>query len=484
MVFLRFLVFALLAESPSVLWTGLSGHSSLAVRTVGDVNGNGTEDMVALTGDVSGSDLWCLDGLTSEVLWNQTGLPSIQPAECFSSVPDANGDGILEVAAGLGGASEPTVFVVSGLDGQILWSLELGYEQPIYDLACAPGSQGEPSVIVTSRIDGYFVYFTAIEEGSIRWEYGVFTYDPDIHTLSDFSGNDRGEMGYCVDRRSITSGGCYIKDGYSGGEIFSTSACYYPQMDVCDFPEPLIAVGQDGYPPDFRLETVPGGEIIFSLSWSEAILANIQGVVGVEGGPFFPPVLIGWDENYLNFIHYLYWPYVTDSCYFPNDIVKIEPYQAGANSWKLAVLTKYCFHTMDPYYETSPGPFCDLPSLFGKDICMLQSDQYPAPLAAAVVGGDPCLCVIETSNPLSIEGESSTNQLAPSLNLISNPTPGGLSLFLEDDFCGAVVLDMSGRQRVHIDKSMEDDVFVELPPGVYLIVPEEDNPVPIQAIVI
>jgi len=243
----------------------------------------------------------------------------------------------------------------------------------------------------------------------------------------------------------------------------------------------MIAVGQTGYPPDFRLETVPGGAVLFDLYWGEAILGEIQGVSGVQGGPFPAPVLMGWEGENLNFI---FSPdgLVSLPCAFPNNIQRMEPFQVTVETWSIAVLTSRTFHVMDPILSTDPGPSCDLPSNYGVDLCLLTSDQYPTPLAAVALSGTPGLCVLVTSWPEGIE--VTTPMADPYVRLARNPSTEGLNLILAEGFGGASVFNIIGRRVARIETIHTGEVFVDLSPGVYFVLEDAGNAPPLRAVVI
>ena len=96
------IIISLLSAPPSMVWTALPETDLLAVETVADVNGNGTEDVVASPHFSSGSGLYCVDGFTGETLWTNPEVPGVRSRICLCSVPDLNGDGIRDLAISTG----------------------------------------------------------------------------------------------------------------------------------------------------------------------------------------------------------------------------------------------------------------------------------------------------------------------------------------------------------------------------------------------
>lgn len=61
------IIISLVSAPPSIVWTALPETDLIAVETVADVNGNGTEDVVASPHFGSGSGLYCVDGLAGDM---------------------------------------------------------------------------------------------------------------------------------------------------------------------------------------------------------------------------------------------------------------------------------------------------------------------------------------------------------------------------------------------------------------------------------
>jgi len=142
---LLILLLGLTADTPCILWSNLPDQYASAVENIGDVNENGTDDVVVLSQDSPDSPLWCFDGRTSQVLWVTSGLPEITDSRCLVSTPDMNGDGIRDIALGGGETSRDdpdSVFAFSGSNGHKIWSKPMLYGCHVADVAVSSPPPG------------------------------------------------------------------------------------------------------------------------------------------------------------------------------------------------------------------------------------------------------------------------------------------------------------------------------------------------------
>lgn len=481
------LLLALTAEAPCILWTGIPEYSAFAVECVGDVNGNGTEDLVAIVQTDSGSTLWCLDGRSSQVLWTRSGLPHITYRDCVATTPSLDADMTMDVI--LGGSdnlppAQGRILALSGEDGQTIWEILTDHLSTVAAVAWSPAPPDEVPVVHASVKVGDFRYFLSFDgiDGHALWEVAHATADAGIHTIEDFSGNGWGEMGYSVDRGSAYSGFCRVHDGRTGTQLYNVSSWYYGRMDLTDYPEPLIAVGQwGGFGADLRLLSVPAGNELYGLSEYQVIYDQVKFVRGVEGGPLPFPVLLGWSGSEMNLVCGLGGA-VSETYDYTGSIIEIEGCPFPEGLWKLAVLTTGFFYLSEPEeYFVSPGDSCSLPAS-GQDLCLLNSDQFPTPLAAVVLSGTPGVCVLVTSWPEGIE--EAEPQVEYPLRLLGNPARDGLHLFLEDGFQGASVLDVRGRVVARIPTGPIGEIDLSVLPGVYFIIADGVDSTPVRAVVL
>jgi len=478
-----------ICTTPCVLWTALPDQDIVAVACPGDVNGNGTADVVAAARYDAGG-LWCLDGRTGATLWFAD-LPGVCWRDCLCAVPDLDGDLIGDVAVGACDGKPPCqgrVLAVSGADGHVIWDSPNDTYGTVYAVASSPGPVGELPVIHASVLVDVWVTFLTLDgaDGDTLWSVTDATLDPWIHTMADFSGNGWGEMGYSRDRGSVDAGRCSIYDSLTGTLLYQAYTCYYGRMDICDTPSPLIAVGQwGGMSADLRLISMPSGTTLYEHDEYEVIYNCIRFVRDVQGGTLPFPVLMGWEGSEMNLICGIT-GIVGDKYVFPSNLVEMAPFQTRIYDWELAVLANETFHAVVPSLDApDTGPSCPLPEgATGKDLCLMQSDCYPTPLAGiALSGSGPGLCAVVTSWPEGIEGEESPSS-DHWVHLLANPGCGGIHLQVGRGNGRAIVLDITGREVAGVGPVQSGTVFLPLPPGVYFVVDGESGAPLFRAVVI
>lgn len=118
--------------SGHLLWRFNGGDNAECVRSIPDVNGNGTDDVIVGFGMLqSDQNLYCINGGSSgsgSVVWKieTTGGASggyFWGDQCLSISRDVNGDGFCEVLAGTAGGGR-TANLFDGDSGDLIWQLD------------------------------------------------------------------------------------------------------------------------------------------------------------------------------------------------------------------------------------------------------------------------------------------------------------------------------------------------------------------------
>jgi hypothetical protein len=135
---------------------------------IGDVNGDGTPDIITGAGPGGGPQVSVYDGVTHQLLTSFFGMPSSFTGGIFVAAADINGDGYADIIVGADAGGGPQVQVFSGKDGSLLKSffafpasfsggvrVAVGdvNGDAIADIVCGAGPGGGPQVAIYSTKD-------------------------------------------------------------------------------------------------------------------------------------------------------------------------------------------------------------------------------------------------------------------------------------------------------------------------------------------
>lgn len=106
-------------------WKFAAPDAVYQVATIGDVNANGTEDVLVATGDADGDYTYCIDGgSTGSATWIWRYFVNAT-SYCCEAIDDVNGDTIPDALIGTWNANGD-VICVNGHDGTFIWSAPVG----------------------------------------------------------------------------------------------------------------------------------------------------------------------------------------------------------------------------------------------------------------------------------------------------------------------------------------------------------------------
>lgn len=464
-----------------VVWSAQPGESFLDVENIGDVNGDGTDDIVAATTLNQSNGLYCFSGLTGDTLWVAQDLPGITLTGALCAIPDVNQDGFSDIALGTGwetGSSLGDVNVVSGVDGSSIWSRQT--EWPIEAINYSTGPPDSYPILHATLWgisgDTQFLALDGQNADSL-WCHVTWTDDRKVSVISDFSGNNWDEISICHDRGSAYSGLCEIVDGLTGTQLCSTGTIYFGAMDITDTPVFTIATRSWGGEIEILAANIISGDTLYTIPEGNLAADTLMFITGVSGGNLPFPILTTWSSFYnkVYLICGLSGSYQYSITYGSNVVLPFG-YQVSENLWNLGVLTNEQFYITEPSITNPvPGPSCNLPSIPGRDFCFLNSDLYPTPLAAVVMssGAGPGICTIATSWPVGIQ-KPENYPVIVNTSLLSNPCNGGIYLQTEEAQTNIRILDITGRLVESIQKLEAGIHFIPLPSGVYHIIERDD----------
>lgn len=476
---IELLAISLVALPPEVQWTAWPAGGIVDVECAGFIDGDSTEDVFAASGEAPGHGVMCLSGATGVLLWHNDSLPGIAGKGCLRSIRDVDEDGCRDVAVGFTSG----VAVLSGSTGEVIWSV--GQTHPVCWVETANGPQPSDTYVLVNRRDSYWTSCAAYggRGGPYQWEtpYVATSVDYVRATGEDYNGSGWSELVITVNRQSVSSGWEDVVDGADGSMFHREYTVYYGTADVCDTPMPLLVVSHFGYIPVMWAWSFESGSVVWSsddyeLSFSRVlILPDITGppcpereVLGLSGTHM---TLVSMDEDYVGW----YGQYT-----FPEAVKELGYYCEG-DTWRVAIVTQTGFHCPElEFLSPSTEPSITLPNSDARDLCLLDSDLFPTPMAAVAMedSAGPGVCAICTS--WFAGGGEAPGQIGLTLEDCSpNPcrdvavvewrseAPGPVSISVYDSSGRLCMVQHhgtlpGGRHAVRIDAR-------ELPAGCYLV---------------
>ena len=361
----------------------------------------------------------------------------------------------------------------------IFWFLISKQDEIIRFVQRAIGPEPGDVYVLASKMHPYeWCEYFALDgqTGYSAWSNTISTLSSYICvTDSDVSGNDWSEMGYLVDRATVMNGAACVRDGLTGAYYGGSGAMFYPTMDICDSPIPCLAVSNWGDYPVMWVNELTSGNTIWSSDDPSLSFQVPQFIPNITGPSTpYPEILtrqganltlIRGDDGYFQ-----------DTYVFPTTIKSVDSYLDGS-LWRAAVTTAISLHC--PYLTfVSPTiePSVLLPNSGGADMCLLESDLYPTPLIAiAMTGSGPGVCMINTSWPVGISGETSSSvPIVPVVILLSVPGIGHIDI-VGGSQADIAILDITGRIIKRISINCDEYISVSLTPGIYFLVDQNSG---------
>jgi len=168
----------------SVIWQYQTGGDIQSVTSIPDVNNNGVDDVVAASWD---GNVYCREGSNGSQIWAHPFGADVARAE---PVPDVNGDHIYDVFAG---GFSGTVRMISGSDGHLLWSRTLpgGNSWTVYPVGDVDADDiGD--VVAGNSVGGGTggtVFVLSGMDGDIVWDYQTNGWVNTVRGISDVNGD-------------------------------------------------------------------------------------------------------------------------------------------------------------------------------------------------------------------------------------------------------------------------------------------------------
>jgi hypothetical protein len=172
---------------------------------VGDVTGDGVNDLVAAAGPSGGPQVTAYDGLTGGVVTSFLAYPSAFSGGVFVAVGDVNGDGRGDIITGAGAGGGPQVSVFDALSRQLLASFSAYAQDFLGGVRVAAGDlngDGEAEVVTAPGFGGgpdVRAFSVDTATNSIVKVAGYYAMDPNFYgglfvSVGDVTGDSTPEI--------------------------------------------------------------------------------------------------------------------------------------------------------------------------------------------------------------------------------------------------------------------------------------------------
>jgi len=247
----------------TVLWSYTPGTSVFACGVLSDVTADGVDEALAVLWTSGGSAIRCLDGSDGSVAWTSSAVSSF--AMQAHELEDVTGDGLSEVIVS---SWENAVIVLDGSDGSLVWKTSVGTINggdvwtagPIEDL----NGDGRQDVIAGSF--DYHVYALDGDTGEVFWAFNTGNRVFSVAAVGDLNGDGRPEV-------------------VAGTQDTNSNVVVHVLEGDANIPFPGIAFRGDGVlGGPYALEvTGPAGAAAFPFFSSATAGTMVPGIAGTLG---------------------------------------------------------------------------------------------------------------------------------------------------------------------------------------------------------
>jgi outer membrane protein assembly factor BamB len=162
-----------------------------AVGVLPDVNSDGIDEALAVLWISDGSAIRCLDGATGGVLWSSTTVPTF--GMMVDPLADVTGDGIAEVVVS---SWENAVSVLDGSNGSQVWKTTVGTLNggDVWTARGIPDLDGDGfDDVIAGSFDAY-AYAMSGSDGEILWAFHTGNRVLSVYPVGDLDGDGRAEV--------------------------------------------------------------------------------------------------------------------------------------------------------------------------------------------------------------------------------------------------------------------------------------------------
>lgn len=176
----------------AVLWSyPTGGRTAYAVEVIPDLTGDGRAEALAVIWAIDGSSVRCLNGATGAELWRSTTVAGY--GMMVDVIDDVNASGYPDIVVG---SWENAVSVLEGSDGTEIWKTFVGTTNggDVWTARGVPDLDGDRVMDVVAGSFDLHAYAMSGADGSILWSYSTGNRVFSIAPVGDLDGDGGPEV--------------------------------------------------------------------------------------------------------------------------------------------------------------------------------------------------------------------------------------------------------------------------------------------------